>query len=148
MNTESCMCMLLLVLAGDHVAAALSHHPSLPLLSLSFQTHSSWLPVALPFPPSPAAYHMLSRPGASLPPTGAAAPQQWVVGLGCCADTGKPAAKEGAPLPAAHEVAGCSLSDVPPQSDPKGVLDCQGLGRCEGGGYPGIPEGSKKVQCK
>ena len=66
-----------------------------------------------------------------------------VVGLGCCADTGIPAGKEGAALPAAHEVAGCSLPDAPPQSDHRGVLDCQGLGRCEGGAYLGIPEEGK-----
>ena len=84
---------------------------------------------------------MLSRPGASLPVTGRVAPQQRVARLGCCADTGKPAPKEGVVLPAAHEVDGCSLSAVPPQSDPKGVLDCQDLGRYEEGGYLGIPEG-------
>ena len=86
---------------------------------------------------------MLSRPGASLPLTVAVAPQQTVAGLGCCADTGTQAAKEDVALPAAHEVAGCSLSDAPPQSDHRGVLDYQGLGRCGGGGYLGIPEGYK-----
>ena len=84
---------------------------------------------------------MLSQSGASLSVTVAAAPQQRVVELGCCVDTGKSAAEEGAALPAALGVAECSLSDVPPQSDPRGVLGCQGLGSYGGGGYLGIPEG-------
>ena len=63
--------------------------------------------------------------------------------LGCCVDTSKSAAEEGAALPAVLGVAGCSLSDVPIQSDLGRCLDCQGLGRCEGEGYPGIPAGSK-----
>ena len=83
---------------------------------------------------------MLSRPGASLSLTVAVAPQQRVVGLGCCADTDKPAVKDGVVLPADHGVAGCSPSDAPPQSDLRGVLDCQGLGSYEGGGHLGIPE--------
>ena len=86
---------------------------------------------------------MFCQPGASLPLTVAVAPQQRGAGLGCCADTDTQAAKEGVVLPAAHEVAGCSLSDVPPQSDPRGVLGC-GLGRWGGGGCPEIPEGSKQ----
>ena len=129
--------MLVLVLAGDHVADALSHHPS---LSLQPPAHSSWPPAALPFPPSPVVYYVFPWSGASLPLTVAAAPQQRVVELGCCADTGTQAAKVGVVLPAVHEVAVCSLSDAPPQSDPRGVLDCQGLHRCEGGGYLGIPD--------
>ena len=87
---------------------------------------------------------MFSRPGASLPPTVAAAPQQRVAGLGCYADTGLPAAKEGGARPAAHEVAECSPSDVPPQCDPGRAQDYQGLCRCEGGGHLGIPEGVKR----
>ena len=78
---------------------------------------------------------------ASLSLTVAVAPQQRVVELGCCADTGTPGAKAGVALRAAHEVAGCSPCDVPPQSDPRGVLDCQGLGRYGEGGHLGIPEG-------
>ena len=84
---------------------------------------------------------MLPQSGASLPPTVAVAPQQMVVELGCCVDTGKSAAEEGTALPAVLGVAECSPSDVPPQSDPRGVLDYQCLGRCGGGGYLGIPEG-------
>ena len=59
-------------------------------------------------------------PGASLPPTVAKPSQQKVVGLGCCADTETPVGKEGAALPAAYEVAQCSLFDAPPQSEPTG----------------------------
>ena len=84
---------------------------------------------------------MFCQSGVSLPLTVAAAPLQRVAGLGCCADTGIPAAKEGVALPAAHRVAGYTLPDAPPQSDPRGVLDCQGLGRWGGGGYLGMPEG-------
>ena len=89
---------------------------------------------------------MLCRPEASLPLTVAAAPQQRAAGLGCCVDTGKPAAKEGVVLPAAHKVDRCSLLDAPPQSDHTDVLDCQGLGRCEGGGHLGIPEVGQAVR--
>ena len=64
--------------------------------------------------------------------------------LVCCGDTGIPAAKEGAVLPAALGAAVCSLPDAPLQSGPQAGLDCQGLGRCGGGGCPGIPEGSKR----
>ena len=87
---------------------------------------------------------MFSRPGASLPLTVAAVPPQRVVELGCCAGTGKPAAKEGGALPAALGVAGCSPSDAPPQCDRRRVLDCQGLGRCKGGGRLGIPNVGKE----
>ena len=90
---------------------------------------------------------MLSRLGALLPLIVAAAPQQRVVVLGCCADTGTPVAKEGVVLPAAHRVAECSLSDAPPQCDPGHGLDCQGLGKCEGGGHLGIPEGVIWLLC-
>ena len=99
----------------------------------------------MPFPPSHAACHKLSQSAASLSLTVATAPRQRVAGLDYCVDTGKAAAKEGAALPAAHGVAGCSLFDVPPQSDHRGVLDCQGLGRCEGGGHLEIPDGGKGV---
>ena len=58
----------------------------------------------------------------------AVAPQQRVFELGRCGDTGRPAAQEGAALPAVHRVAGCSLSDAPPQIVPQGDQDCQGLG--------------------
>ena len=86
---------------------------------------------------------MLSQSAASLPLTAAVAPRQGVVVLVHCADTGKPAVKEGAALLAALGVAGCSLSYAPPQSDHRHVQDCQGLDRCKGGGHLGIPEGSK-----
>ena len=87
---------------------------------------------------------MFSRSGALLPLTVAAAPQQRVVELVHCADTDKPAAKEGGALPAALGVAGCSPSDAPPQCDHRRVLDCQGLGRCKGGGHLGIPNVGKE----
>ena len=86
---------------------------------------------------------MLSQSGASLPLILAAGSQQMVGRLGCCVDTGKSAAEEGAALPAVLGVAECSLSGVVIQNDPGRCLDCQGLGRCEGEGYLGIPEGSK-----
>ena len=86
---------------------------------------------------------MLSQSGVSLPLTVSAVPQQMVGKLGCCVDTGKSVAEEGAVLPAVLGVAECSLSDVVIQNDPGRCLDCQGLGRCEGEGYLGIPEGSK-----
>ena len=86
---------------------------------------------------------MLSRSGASPPLSVAAVPQQRVVELVRCADTGTPAAKEGAAHPAALGVAECSLSDAPPQCDHRHVLDCQGLGRCKGGERLGKPEGGK-----
>ena len=66
-------------------------------------------------------------------------PQQRVVELGCCGDTGRPAAQEGAALLALCRVAGCSPSDAPPQTVPQDGQDCQGLGSYEGGGYLGIP---------
>ena len=90
---------------------------------------------------------MLSQSGASLPLTAAASSWQMVVELVHCADTGKPAVKAGAALPAALGVAGCSLSDAPPQSDHRCVLDCQGLDRCKGGGHLGILEGYKGSFC-
>ena len=123
------------MLAVNHVVDALSHCLS--------PADSSWPHATLPFPPLPAACHMFSRPGASLPVTVAAAPRQRAVELGCCAGTGKPVEKEGVVLPAAHRVAECSPSDAPPQCDPGHGLDCQGLGRCEGEGHLGIPEGDK-----
>ena len=95
----------------------------------------------MPFPPSPAGYHTFCQSGASLFLTVAVDPQQRVAGLGCCADTGTQAAKEGVALPAALGVAGYTLPDAPPQSDHRHVLDCQGLGRWGGGGYLGMPEG-------
>ena len=62
----------------------------------------------------------------------------------CCGDTGTPAVKKGAVLPAALGAAVCSLPDAPLQSDPQAGLDCQGLGRYGGGGCLEIPEGSKR----
>ena len=81
---------------------------------------------------------------ATPPLTVAAAPQQKVVVLGCCVDTGIPAVKKGAVPPAALGAAVCSLPDAPLQSGPQAGLGCQGLGRCGGGGCPEIPEGSKR----
>ena len=86
---------------------------------------------------------MLSRSGASLRLTAAVAPQQRVVVLVHCVDTGEPAVQEGVALLVALGVAGYSLSYAPPQSDHRHVLDCQGLDRCKGGGHLGIPEGGK-----
>ena len=86
---------------------------------------------------------MLSQSGASLSLTVAAVSQQIVGRLGCCVDTGKSAAEEGAALPVVLGVAECNPSDVPIQNDPGRGLDCQGLGRCEGEGYLEIPEGGK-----
>ena len=66
-------------------------------------------------------------------------PWQWDVGLGCYEDIGRPAAQEGSPPLAAHEVVGCSPSDAPPQTGPKGGLDSEGLDSCGGGGSLGTP---------
>ena len=120
----------------DHVAAA--QFPC-PLA----QAYPSCLLANFSFPPSPSFSQMLPQSGASLPLTVSAAPQQRAGSLGCCVDTGKSAAEEGAALPAVLGVTECSLSDVLIQSDPGRCLDCQGLDRCEGEGYRGIPEGSK-----
>ena len=130
----------LLVLAVDHVADALSHYPLPPL----FWPHSLWLPAALLLSHLQAACHIF--PSESV--TVAVAPQQKVAGLDCHLDTGKPVAKEGAALPAGHKVAGCSLSDVLLQGDPRGDLDWQDLGSYEGGGYLGIPKGRVKGSFK
>ena len=65
---------------------------------------------------------MLSQSGSSLPLTLAADFQQMVGRLGCCVDTGKSAAEEGAALPVFLGVAGCSPSDVLIQSDPCRIL--------------------------
>ena len=81
--------------------------------------------------------------GPSLPPVVAVAPQQRVVGLECCADTGVRAAQEGVVLPVAHGVAGCSPSDAPPQSDPRESLDSEGLQNCGGEGSLGTPGGGR-----
>ena len=124
------------VLVADFVAVA--QFPS-PLL----QAYPSSLLANFSFPPSPSPCQMVPQSGGSLPLTVSAAPQQRVGRLGCCVDTGKSAAEEGAALPAVLEVAECSLPDVPIQNDPGCCLDCQGLGRCEGEGYLEIPEGSK-----
>ena len=82
---------------------------------------------------------MLPQSGVSLSLTDAVAPQQMVGRLGCCVDTDKSAAEEGAALPAVLGVAECSLSDVLIRNDPGHCLDYQGLGRCEGEGYLEIP---------
>ena len=98
--------------------------------SLSVLSPSS----ASPYPPSQAAHTVLPRSGPSQPPVVAAAPQQRVVELECCGDTGVPAVQEGAPPPVAHGVPGCSPSDVLPQTEPRGSLDSEGphMGREEG----------------
>ena len=129
------------VLVADFVAAAQFLCP-LP------QACPSCLLANVSFPPSPSACQMLPQSGASLPLTLAAVPQQMVGRLGCCVDTGKSAAEEGAALPAVLGVAECSQSDVLIQIDPGRCLDCQGLGRCEDEEYLEIPEGSKKAQYK
>ena len=91
-----------------------------------------------------AACHILP----SEPVTVAVAPQQKVAGLDCHLDTGKPVAEEGAALPAALGVAGCTLPDVLLQGDPRGDLDWQDLRSYEGGGYLGIPNGGKRFILK
>ena len=124
------------VLVVDHVAAAQFHCP-LP------QAYPSCLLANFLFPLSPSFCQMISQSGASLSLTVSAVSQQMVGRLGCCVDTGKSAAEEGAALPAVLGVAECSLSVVVIQNDPGHCLDCQGLGRCEGEGYLEIPERSK-----
>ena len=59
--------------------------------------------------------------------------------MGCCEDTGVPAALEDGALPAAHGGTGCSPSDAPPQTEPKGGLDSQCLHSCGEGGIQGTP---------
>ena len=88
---------------------------------------------------------MVPQSGPLLPPVVAAAPQQRVVGLECCGDTGVPAAQEGAPPPAAHGVAGCSPSDAPPQTEPRGSLDSEGPHSCGGEGCLGTPGGQNRI---
>ena len=77
--------------------------------------------------------------GPSLLPVDAAALQRMVADLECCGDTGVPAAQEGAPPPAAHGAAGCSLSDAPPRTGPRGGLDSEGLDMCGGEVVLGTP---------
>ena len=77
--------------------------------------------------------------GPSLPPVVAVVLQQRDVGLGCCGDTGVRAAQEGVAPPAAHGVAGCSPSDAPPQSEPRGDLDSEDLCSCGGEGSQETP---------
>ena len=84
---------------------------------------------------------MSSQSAPSLPPTVAAAPLQRAVPLGCLADTGVPAEREGAAPPTACGVAGCSRSGAPTQIYPRGDQDCQDLHRCLGGGCVGTPGG-------
>ena len=98
------------------------------------------LPAALLLSRLQAACHILP----SEPVTVAVAPQQKVGGLDRHLDTGKPVAEEGAALPAALGVAGCSLPDVLLQGDPRGDLDWQDLGSYEGEGYLGIPKGGNR----
>ena len=83
---------------------------------------------------------MAPQSGPSRPPVVAAAPQQRVVELECCGDTGARAAQEGAPPPAAHGVAGCSSSDAPPQTEPRGSLDSEGPHSWVRGESLGTPE--------
>ena len=81
--------------------------------------------------------------GPSLPPVVAAGPQQRVVELECCEDTGVRAVQEGVALPVAHVVVGCTHSDVPPQIGPRGDLDSEGLHRCGEEECLGTPGGRK-----
>ena len=101
---------------------------------------SPWVPS--PFPPSPhppsqAGCHMVPQSELSLPPTVAVAPQQWVVGVEHCVDTGVPAAQVGAVPPVVHGVVGCSHFDVPPQNGQWSSLGSLDLGRCWEGGHLG-----------
>ena len=82
---------------------------------------------------------MAPRPGPSLLPVDAEALQRMVADLECCGDTGVPAAQEGAPPPAAHGAAGCSSSDAPPRTGPRGGVDSVGLDTCGGEGDLGTP---------
>ena len=82
---------------------------------------------------------MAPRSGPSLLQVDAAALQRMVADLECCGDTGVPAAQEGAPPPAAHGAAGCSLSDAPPRTWPRGGLDSEGLDMCGGEVVLGTP---------
>ena len=88
---------------------------------------------------------MALQSGPSLPPVVAAAPQQRVVGLECCGDTGVRAAQEGAPPPVAHGVAGCSPPDAPLQTEPRDGLDSEGLDRYGGEECPGTPGGGNGI---
>ena len=88
---------------------------------------------------------MAPQSGPSLPPVVAGAPQQRVVELGCCGDTDVRAAQEGAPPPPAHGVAGCSPSDAPLQTGPKGGLDFEGLHSCGEEDCPGTPGGGNRI---
>ena len=84
---------------------------------------------------------MTSQTAPSLPPTVAAAPLQRAVPLGCLADTGVPAEREGAVPPTARGVVGCSHSDAPTQIYLRGDQDGQDLHRWVGGGCVGTPGG-------
>ena len=86
---------------------------------------------------------LLSQPGASLLPVDAAAPQQRVVELDCCADIGVLAVREGAVLPAVDEVVECSPFDAPPQNGPRGSTDSEGLDMWDGEDYLETPEEGK-----
>ena len=88
---------------------------------------------------------MAPQSGPSLPPVVAAAPQQRVVELEYCGDIDVRAAQEGAPPPPAHGVAGCSPSDGPLQTGPKGGLDSEGLHRCGEEDCPGTPGGGNRI---
>ena len=89
---------------------------------------------------------MAPQSGPSLPPVVAAAPQQRVVELGCCGNIGVPAAQESAPLLPAHGAAGCSPSDAPLQTGPKGGLDFEGLHSCREEDCPGTPGGRNRIR--
>ena len=82
---------------------------------------------------------MVPQSGPSLPPIVAAAPQQRVVELGCCGDTGVSDAQEGAPPPAVGKVTECNPSDVPPQTGQRDGLDSEGLHRYGGEECLGTP---------
>ena len=88
---------------------------------------------------------MAPQSGPLLPPVVAAAPQQRVVELGCCGDIDVRAAQEGAPLPPAHGVAGCSPSDAPLQTGPRGGLDSEGLHSCREEECLGTPGGGNRI---
>ena len=88
---------------------------------------------------------MAPQSGPSLPPVVAVAPQQRVVELECCGDTGVQAAQEGAPPQAAHGVAGCTPSDAPLQTGPRGGLGSEGLHSCGGEESLGTPEGGNRI---
>ena len=88
---------------------------------------------------------MAPQSGPSPPPVVAVAPQQRVVELGCCGDIDVPAAQEGVALAAAHIVVGCSPSDAPLQTGPRGGLNSEGLHSCGEEDCPGTPGGGNRI---